>query len=117
MATYLNGNKADNEYTAKERFMLTLRPDTQRMKDAKGSELEIAAWMLYSDVNADGKEQEILSILTTEQETYATNSATFKRDFLNMWDAFSQSGETLEKVAVIGGTSKSGREFITCTIA
>lgn len=105
------------ELNVKERYKLTMDPAVQKMKSAVGSRIDIAAYALYEDEDKDGNPQEILSILTPEGETFATNSPTFKRDFFKMVDVFGEAGETLEAVAVISGNSKNGREFITCTLA
>jgi hypothetical protein len=56
----------------------------------------------------------ILSIVTPENEVFATNSPTFKEDFLKMQEMFADCGEEVHSVKVISGTSKAGREFITC---
>lgn len=101
--------------TNKQKYALTMSPKTNKMKDAKGTVLEVAAWCRYSDVDKDGNERQVLSILTPENETYATNSATFMDDFKSMCDLFGDNGITA--VEVISGTSKSGREYITCAYA
>ena len=100
-----------------DKYLLTMSPETQKMKDAVDSRLEIKAWCLYEDTNKDGELQEILAVLTPENETFATNSQTFIRDFLRMVDLFNESGETVDAIKVVTGTSKAGRQFITCTIA
>lgn len=102
--------------STEDKFRLTMSPETQKMKSAVGSALEIQAWCLYEDENKDGDMQQILSILTPEGETFATNSATFIRDFGRIVDLYDSADEQLEAVRVITGTSKAGREFITCTL-
>ena len=99
----------------KQKYALTMSPRTQKMKDAKGTVLEVAAWCVYTDVDKEGEERQVLSILTPEGETYATNSATFADDFGRMLEVFGPDG--LTAIEVISGTSKMGREFITCAYA
>ena len=101
--------------TAKEVYSLTKSPRCQKMRSAVDSRIEIARWVLYQDVNKKtGEEQEILSIETPEGEIFATNSPTFKDDFLDMLDLFRDMGDTVHAINVITGVSKSGREFVTC---
>ena len=102
--------------TAKEVYDLTKNPRCQKMRSAVDSRIEITRWALYEDVNKKtGEIQEILSIETPEGEIFATNSPTFKDDFLDMLDLFRDMGETVHAISVITGVSKSGREFVTCT--
>ena len=107
-------NSSEN-LTPKEIYSLTMSPKTQKMKDAIGSRIEIDAWATYEDVNKKtGELQEVLAILTPEGEIFATNSPTFKEDFFQTQDLFSNMGETVHAISVISGTSKAGREFISC---
>lgn len=109
--------RTSKELTVKEKYMLTKAPTVQRMKNCVGQRIEIDAYAFYTDVNKDGEETEILSVLTPEGEVFATNSPTFKKDFLDMVDMFADSGEEIKAVRVVGGKSKAGRDFITCVYA
>ena len=101
--------------TPKEIYNLTMSPKTQKMKDAIGSRIEIAAWASYEDVNKKtGELQEVLAIMTPEGEIFATNSPTFKEDFFQMQELFQNMGETVHAISVVNGMSKAGREFISC---
>lgn len=106
-------NKSEN-LTVKETYALTMNSAIQKMTTIKGQTIEVNKWALYRDEDSDGKEQEILSIMTYENEVYATNSQTFIRDFIKMWDMFAAGGERVDKVTVASGVSKGGRDFITC---
>lgn len=99
----------------KQKYALTMSPKTQKMKDAKGTVIEVSAWCRYTDTDKDGNERDVLAILTPENETYATNSATFMDDFNKMCELFGDDGVTA--VEIISGTSKAGREYITCAYA
>lgn len=101
--------------TPKEIYSLTMSPKSQKMKDAIGSRIEICAWASYEDVNKKtGEIQEVLAIMTPDEEIFSTNSPTFKEDFFQMQELFSDMGETVHAISVISGTSKAGREFISC---
>ena len=107
-------NSSEN-LTPKEIYFLTMSPKTRKMKEAIGSRIEIGAWAAYEDVNKKtGESQEVLAIMTPEGEIFATNSPTFKEDFFQMQDLFTNMGETVHSISVISGTSKNGREFIGC---
>lgn len=103
------------ELSARELYNLTMNPTTKKMRDFTDSEVEISCWAIYEDVNQKtGELQQILAIQTADDGIVATNSTTFIRDFTEMWNLFGSLGETVSAVNVITGTSKAGREFITC---
>ena len=70
-------------------------------------------FILYTDVNAKGEENEVLAILDAEGCIYTTISATFKTAFFEMVDNF-EMDFTFEKIS---GVTKAGREFVTCQLA
>ena len=109
--------KTSKELTAKEKYFLTMSPAVQKMKDVVSQEIELAAWCMYKDLNSKDEIQTILSISTSENEVFATNSPTFIEDFLKMQTVFEESGEKVNSIKVISGMSKAGREFITCVYA
>ena len=107
--------RSSENLTPKEIYSLTMSPKIQKMKDAIGSRIEVGAWASYEDVNKKtGELQEVLAIMTTDGEIFATNSPTFKEDFFQMLELFGNMGETVHAISVISGTSKAGREFISC---
>ena len=55
----------------------------------------------------------MLSIMDKDGGVCATNSETFKRDFMNIEELMDGEAYTIE---IISGQSKAGREFITCTL-
>ena len=104
------------QLTNRQLYDLTMSPKTQKMSDAKGSRLEIAAVCIYEDADKKtGELRKVLALLTPDGEIFATNSATFQDDFSTMCEMFGDTGVTA--VEVISGTSKAGREFITCAYA
>lgn len=105
--------KTSRELTKKENYKMTLDPSIKKMRDIVGAQVEVSAFVLYKDVSSDGKEQEILSVMDADGTVYATNSPTFKKDFANICEIMDGEDFAIE---VISGTSKAGREFITCTL-
>ena len=113
----MNIKKTSKELSAVERYFLTQNPTVQKMKDAVSQEIELNNWCIYEDVNSKDEPQTILSISTPENEVFATNSPTFIEDFTKMQEMFADCGEKVSRIKVVSGTSKAGREFITCVYA
>lgn len=107
----------NEKITVKEKYLMSMNPEIRRMRDAEGMNVPVINWMIYSDKDKDGNEQTILSILSEENVAYATNSRTFIEAFTELCDMFSDSGEEIIAIKVIGGQSKAGRHFITCVYA
>lgn len=68
-------------------------------------------YCLYNEVNRKGEENEILSILDESGTVIATISETFKRDFFSIADLM---GGDEFSIKIIHGTTKAGRDFVTC---
>lgn len=106
--------KISKELDKKELYKMTMDAGIKKMKDYVGSSIDVYAYCIYTDFNSkDNKEVEVLSVMDTDGSVFATNSATFKKDFLNI--ATLMDGEDFS-VGVTSSTSKAGREFITCTL-
>lgn len=73
-----------------------------------------AAYAVYEDTDKDGKTNEVLAIRDKESgEVFTTISPTFKRDFFEIVELM---GEDDYSIRVIHGTTKAGRDFVTCTM-
>lgn len=105
----------NKELTKQELYFLTKAQDTQKMTEAAGQTLELTAWAIYKDHNADGEEVELFAMRTVEGESYATNSQTFISAFRDILDIFPP--EEVTKLKVFSGTSKNNRTYITCAYA
>lgn len=111
----LTSNVPLDSYTPKDVAQMTMSSDIQRMKDNVGSLLSIDKWLIYED-GEDDDVKTILSIRTAEGEIFATNSSTFQREFQRLNDLYAQMGQELDEIVIKAGTSKGGREFITCGV-
>jgi hypothetical protein len=109
--------KTSAELTTKDKYLLTMSPEVKKMKDSISQIVEIKNWCIYEDINSKDELQTILSICTPENEILATNSSTFINDFERMNEVFEDDGITVKSIKVTSGTSKAGREFITCVYA
>lgn len=112
----MNIIKTSGNLGMKELYDLTKSPEIQKMTNVKGQDLEIESFAVYTDTNTkDGSEQCIVSIKTTDGETFATNSKTFAREFQDILAMCEEAGADLPKlISVSAMVSKAGREFITC---
>lgn len=104
--------------TKEQKYLLTKNPEVINMKDCDGQVIDIEAWAVYKDADfKTGEEREVLSILTKDGDTVSTISSTFKREFMDLVDIYTDEGEDMQKVKVFTGTSKNGRKFVSCTMA
>lgn len=98
-----------------EIYQLIKSPNTQKMSSVPNDEvLEYSGkYLIYEDTNKkDDSVMTVLSIMT-DRGCYATNSETFRRDFLEILDIM--DGESFA-FTVYRGVTKAGRDFITCAL-
>lgn len=106
--------KSTEEFTLGEMYNLTRSPKTRKMSDVVGMLVEPKNWLIYEEADKDGNPVTILAIETKDGDMFATNSATFIREFdfiANMCADFDRGVDCIE---VVSGTSKNGRSYITC---
>ena len=108
--------ETSRQFTAAETWKMTRDAAIQKMSDIEGQTFKPVEYCVYEDTNSDGKDQTLLSILSDEGVVYATNSETFRREFLDMCNVFREAHEEIDKITVMGGTTNSGRHFITCAL-
>lgn len=99
---------------ARTQYKMMKSPDVKKMSDTVDSILEVKSWINYEDTDEKtGEIKSILAIETTDGEMFGTVSATFMREFTDITKFF---GDDVGAIKVIGGKSKSGRNYITCTV-
>ena len=102
------------ELSNQELYLLTMNPKADSVKNHVGERFDVAAWLLFEDVDKKtGQVHSVLSILTPENEVFSTISPTFQADFMAMAELFHNDFA----FEIISGTSKAGREFVTCALA
>lgn len=106
--------KSSDTLTKIELYKMTQDPQTISLKNTEDIIIDLAQWVLYTDINSAGNDIEILSMMDTEGKVYATNSSTFIASFTKALDFF--EGESFSKIQVIHGQSKSGRNYVDCSI-
>ena len=91
-----------------------LKAPAKKMSEAVDSVLEVKAWLAYEDADANtGEIREVLTVETIDGERFATVSSIFRREFFDIVEYF---GKDVGAITVIGGTSRTGRNFITCSV-
>lgn len=109
-------NQSNPELTKVQLYKMTMDQSIEKMSNAPECELTCFEWVIFEDHNKkENKDVEILSILT-ECGVFATNSETFKIDFMNIVSLFEDSEDKQFIFKKIKGISKSGREFITLSL-
>lgn len=106
---------SNGDLTNQQKYFLTAAPNIKKMKSVAGQTIDVQKWCLFSDEDKDGTEHDILSIMTPEDEVYATNSRTFLDSFRKIVECFGSDGFSFVKIDT--NTSKNGREFITAVYA
>ena len=105
--------KTNKDLNKKEVYQMTKSPKIQKMSNNKGEVIDVAAYCFYTEEKNDGKSVDIVSIMDNDGAVYATNSPTFMSDFEDICDIMEGEDFSIE---IISGTSKAGREFITCAL-
>lgn len=102
------------EMDAKQLYMMTKSKSVEKLATLKGKSAKIAAWVRSQDVNdKTGELTNVLAIQCNEGDRYATNSATFIRDFDQLIEIF---GDNLPEIKIMGKKSMNGREYLICDI-
>lgn len=111
-------NSYPENLTKKDLYRLTRAESTMAKDLDTRQELTPQSWAVYVEAKPDPKtgdlkEVEILAISTAEMGTISTVSDTFKRDFFDLFEMMAGEPFTFHTVK---GTTKAGREFVTCTL-
>ena len=108
-----NSNK---ELNSVEEYALTSSRDAKMIKEIPdNTKLEVEVYANFTKTNEEtGEVTELLSILTTDNEVYTTQSETFKRSFSDC--VMAARSFPVIPIIKISGVTKSGRDFVDCTL-
>lgn len=110
MITITNTTK---EFTAIEKYLMTTAPTIKSVKTLQdGDVINVAGYLEFVDEKDDGTTAELMSIITTDNNVYSTQSATFKRSIKDIEDIM----KFPFPVKKISGQSKAGRNFVDCVL-
>lgn len=110
MITITNTTK---EFTPIEKYLMTTAPSIKTVKTLQdGDVINVAGYLEFVDEKDDGTTAELMSIITTDNTVYSTQSATFKRSIKDI-AAFMLFPFPVKKIS---GQSKAGRNFVDCVL-
>lgn len=105
----------NEEVDKRTTYLMTKNPAMTSIKDvADDTQLDITHVCEFTDVNKDGKPVDITTFMDKNGNVYATQSNTFNEYFSDIMSIF--GGEDVSVVKKSGKT-KSGRDFVYCTLA
>lgn len=110
MITITNTTK---EFTAIEKYLMTTAPTIKTVKTLQdGDVINVAGYLEFIDEKEDGTTAELMSIITTDNAVYSTQSVTFKRSIKDI-ETIMQFPFPVKKIS---GQSKAGRNFVDCVL-
>ena len=110
MITITNTTK---EFTAIEKYLMTTAPTIKTVKTLNdGDVINVAGYLEFVDEKDDGTTAELMSIITTDNAVYSTQSLTFKRSIKDI-EAIMKFPFPVKKIS---GESKAGRKFVDCVL-
>lgn len=105
--------KQTKEFTPVERYLMTTAPTIKTVKTLQdGDIINVAGYLEFVDEKEDGTTAELMSIITTENNVYSTQSVTFKRSIKNI-ETVMQFPFPVKKIS---GQSKAGRKYVDCVL-
>lgn len=106
-------NKTHN-FTKVEEYLLTKAPTIKTIKTLEdGDVINIAGYLEFVDEKDDGTTTELMSIITTDNTVYSTQSLTFKRSIKDIETVMQGFPFPVKKIS---GQSKAGRNFVDCVL-
>lgn len=101
------------EFTAIEKYLMTTAPTIKPVKTLQdGDVINVVGYLEFVDEKDDGTTTDIMSIITTDNTVYSTQSVTFKRSIKNI-EAIMQFPFPVNKIS---GQSKAGRNYVDCVL-
>ena len=111
MITITNTSK---EFTAIEKYLMTTSPLIKTVKTLHdGDVINVAGYLEFVDEKDDGATAELMSIITTDNTVYSTQSLTFKRSIKDIETVMQGFPFPVKKIS---GQSKAGRNFVDCVL-
>lgn len=102
------------EFTPVEQYMLTKAPTIKSVKTlSDGDVINVAGYLEFIDEKDDGTTTELMSIITTENAVYSTQSVTFKRSIKDIESVMQGFPFPVKKIS---GQSKAGRKYVDCVL-
>lgn len=101
-------------FTKVEQYIMTKAPTIKAVKTLDdGDVINVAGYIEFVDVKEDGTTNEIMSIITSDNMVYSTQSATFKRSIKDIETVMEGFPFPVKKIS---GQSKAGRKYVDCVL-
>jgi hypothetical protein len=110
----INMLKATQELDKVTQYKMTLDKGIKKMSEMAGEIIDVAKVAFFEDIRENKDPVKICSVMDIDGVVYATNSSTFMEDLENISDLFTEGEKYAIKVEK--GISKSGREYIYCSL-
>lgn len=103
------------EFDKVDKYLLTAGKGAISMKDVEdGTSIPIGGYLEFVDEKDDGTESEILAIITESRgQVYSTQSKTFKRSLMEIFDVMGEESFAVKKIS---GITKAGRPYVDCEL-
>lgn len=97
-----------------EKYLMTTAPTIKSVKTlGDGDVINVAGYLEFVDEKEDGTTSELMSIITTDNMVYSTQSVTFKRSIKDIETVMEGFPFPVKKIS---GQSKAGRKYIDCVL-
>ena len=107
-------NSQSKDFTEVEQYLMTLDSSITSLKDVEdNTSIPVSGYLTFTDEKQNGDSDDILSIITPDNEVFSCQSVTFKRSFDNITKIMHGKQFSIIKVS---GTTKAGRPFINCIL-
>lgn len=107
-------NTQSRDFTEVEQYLMTLDTAIQSLKNVEdNTSIAVAGYLTFTDEKDNGDSDDILSIITPDNEVFSCQSAIFKRSFFNITNIMNDKQFSIIKLS---GTTKAGRPFINCAL-
>ena len=102
------------EFTAIEKYLMTTAPSIRTVKTlSDGDVINVSGYIEFTDEKEDGTKVELMSIITTDNAVFSTQSVTFKRSIKDIEAVMQRFPFPVKKIS---GQSKAGRNFVDCVL-
>lgn len=102
------------EFTNVEKYLMTTAPTIKTVKTlSDGDIINVAGYLEFIDEKENGETAELMSIITTENAVYSTQSVTFKRSIKDIEAVMQGFPFPVKKIS---GQSKAGRKYVDCVL-
>lgn len=110
----MNIIKSTENLSLKDKYDLTRNPETEKMSNHKDEILSVDQYMIRQEEKADTGELVTIVSIKSGDKIYATNSATFVREFTSLVEMAEEANDTIHHVKVVSGESRNHRQYISC---